>query len=243
VGLSAADIGTGARTALTMIAAEALDVPAERVRVDIGDTALPAAPWAGGSMGTASWGTAVVRACEAVAEQLAEHGGTVPPEGLSADVDTAEEIAGQETYARHAFGAQFAEVRVDADSGETRVSRLLGVFGVGRVVHPTLARSQLLGGMTMGLGMALMEESVLDGEHGDYLNHDLAQYHVPACADVEDMEAHWVEEDDPHLNPMGSKGIGEIGIVGTAAAIANAVHHATGIRVRELPITLDKLVR
>jgi xanthine dehydrogenase YagR molybdenum-binding subunit len=97
--------------------------------------------------------------------------------------------------------------------------------------------------MTMGIGMALHEESVMDLEFGDYLNRDLAQYHVPACADILDVEAHWIDEDDPKLNPMGSKGIGEIGIVGTAAAVANAVHHATGIRVRDLPIRLDRLIR
>jgi xanthine dehydrogenase YagR molybdenum-binding subunit len=104
------------------------------------------------------------------------------------------------------------------------------------------ARSQLIGGMTMGLSMALHEESVLDLEFGDYLNHDFAQYHVAACADVLDLEATWIEEDDAHLNPMGAKGIGEIGIVGTAAAIANAVHHATAIRVRDLPLRLDRLL-
>jgi xanthine dehydrogenase YagR molybdenum-binding subunit len=96
--------------------------------------------------------------------------------------------------------------------------------------------------MTMGLSMALLEESVLDREFGDYLNHDLAQYHVAACADVVEIDAHWIDEDDPHLNPMGSKGIGEIGIVGTAAAVANAVHHATGVRVRDLPLRLDRLL-
>ena len=121
--------------------------------------------------------------------------------------------------------------------------RLLGVFAVGRIVNPLTARSQLIGGMTMGLSMALHEESTLDLEFGDYLNHDLAQYHVAACADVADIEATWIDEDDPHLNPMGAKGIGEIGIVGTAAAIANAVHHATGVRVRDLPLRLDRVQR
>jgi xanthine dehydrogenase YagR molybdenum-binding subunit len=116
------------------------------------------------------------------------------------------------------------------------------VFGAGRIVNPRTARSQLVGGMTMGLGMALLEESVLDPQFGDYVNHDLAGYHVACNADVRDIQAHWIDEEDPHLNPMGSKGIGEIGIVGTAAAIANAVHHATGIRVRELPIRLDDLL-
>jgi xanthine dehydrogenase YagR molybdenum-binding subunit len=114
---------------------------------------------------------------------------------------------------------------------------MLGVFAAGRIINPTTARSQFIGGMTMGLGMALMEQSVPDEEFGDFLNHDLAQYHVPACADVADLDAVWLDEDDPHLNPMGSKGIGEIGIVGAAAAVANAVHHATGVRLRELPIT------
>jgi xanthine dehydrogenase YagR molybdenum-binding subunit len=118
----------------------------------------------------------------------------------------------------------------------------LGVFAVGRVINPKTARSQLIGGMTMGLGMALHEESVLDIEFGDYLNHDLAGYHVPCCADIEEIDAVWVQEDDPHVNPMGAKGIGEIGIVGTAAAVANAVHHATGVRLRDLPIRPDKVV-
>ena len=240
VRVGAADIGTGARTVLTQIAADALGTGAERVRMEIGDSALPKASVAGGSMGTASWGTAVVRACEALRAKLGD--GPPPPEGAEAEADTSEEIQQVRKLARHGFGAQFAEVRVDVDSGEVRVPRLLGVFAVGRIINPRTARSQLIGGMTMGIGMALHEESVMDLEFGDYLNRDLAQYHVPACADVIDIDAAWIDEEDSDLNPMGSKGIGEIGIVGTAAAIANAVHHATGTRVRELPIRLDRLI-
>jgi xanthine dehydrogenase YagR molybdenum-binding subunit len=243
VRLAASDMGTGARTALTQIAADALDAPPELVRMEIGDSALPRAPLAGASLGTASWGTAIVKACAALRGALEERGGGVPPEGLEVEVDTAEDVRAQEEWARQAFGAQFAEVRVDADTGEVRVPRLLGVFAAGRIVNPKTARSQFIGGMTMGLSMALHEEGVMDREFGDYLNHDLAGYHVTACADVGEIEATWVDEDDPHLNPMGTKGIGEIGVVGTAAAIANAVHHATGVRVRDLPIRLDRLLQ
>ncbi|QXJ21606.1 xanthine dehydrogenase family protein molybdopterin-binding subunit [Actinomadura graeca] len=239
VRIAAADIGTGARTALTLIAAEALKADLDRVRVEIGDSAFPRASVAGGSAGTSSWGTAVVRACEAL---LGRMNGTVPPGGLEASADTGDEVKGREEYARHAFGAQFADVEVDVDTGEVRVRRMLGVFAAGRIINPKTARSQFIGGMTMGLGMALLEESVMDAEFGDYLTRDLAQYHVPACADVRDIDAVWVEESDPHLNPMGTKGIGEIGIVGAAAAVANAVHHATGVRVRDLPITPSRLL-
>ncbi|MFC4053441.1 xanthine dehydrogenase family protein molybdopterin-binding subunit [Actinomadura syzygii] len=239
VRIAAADIGTGARTALTLIAAETLKEDIDRVTVEIGDSAFPRASVAGGSSGTASWGTAVVRACESLRGRL---NGEVPPEGLEASADTSAEVKNRDEYARHAFGAQFAEVEVDADTAEICVRRMLGVFAVGRVLNPMTARSQFIGGMTMGIGMALMEESVMDGEFGDYLNRDLAQYHVPSCADVRDVDAFWVEESDPHLNPMGSKGIGEIGIVGAAAAVGNAVHHATGVRVRDLPITPARLL-
>ncbi|MFI0479151.1 xanthine dehydrogenase family protein molybdopterin-binding subunit [Actinomadura sp. 9N215] len=239
VRIAAADIGTGARTALALIAAETLKADLGDVTVELGDSAFPRASVAGGSSGTAGWGTAVVRACEGLRGKL---NGAVPPEGLEVSADTTEEVKGRDEYARHAFGAQFAEVEVDADTGEVRVRRMLGVFAAGRIINPTTARSQFIGGMTMGVGMALMEQSVMDEEFGDFLNRDLAQYHVPACADVRDIDAAWVEESDPHLNPMGSKGIGEIGIVGAAAAVGNAVHHATGIRVRRLPITPAALV-
>jgi xanthine dehydrogenase YagR molybdenum-binding subunit len=233
VRVAAADIGTGARTVLTQIAADALGVDVDRVRVEVGDSSFPPAPVAGGSMGTASWGTAVVKACRA----LLDAGG----EG-EVTADTTEDIEAQAELARHAFGAQFVEARVNVDTGEVRTPRVLGVFAVGRIINPKTARSQFIGGMTMGLSMALHEESVMDREFGDYLNHDFAQYHIASCADIEDIDAIWLDEDDDQLNPMGSKGIGEIGIVGTAAAVANAVHHATGVRVRELPIRLEKLL-
>ncbi|WP_188193180.1 xanthine dehydrogenase family protein molybdopterin-binding subunit [Nonomuraea sp. SYSU D8015] len=229
--VAAADIGTGARTVLTRIAAETLGVAPDRVHVELGDSDLPDAPVAGGSMGTASWGSAVVRACEELMKN-----------GKEGRADTTDEVATDAELARHAFGAQFAEVRVSAVTGEVRVPRLLGVFAAGRILDAGLARSQFIGGMTMGLGMALMEETLTDEEFGGFLRRDLAQYHVPACADVADVEAVWLEEEDDALNPMGNKGIGEIGIVGTAAAIGNAVHHATGRRIRDLPITPAKIL-
>ncbi|WP_433528937.1 xanthine dehydrogenase family protein molybdopterin-binding subunit [Micromonospora sp. CA-263727] len=242
VRINAADIGTGARTALWQVAADALGTPPQRVRIRVGDTALPAADPAGGSTGLASWSWAVVRACERLCDRIAELRGPVPEAGLTVEVSTDDEVAAQRSLPRYAYGAQFAEVRVDADTGEVRVRRLLGVFAVGRAVNPTTLRSQLIGGMTMGLSMALHEAGLFDSRYGTWANHDLASYHVSSNADVPAVEAYWVADEDSQLNPVGVKGAGEIGIVGAAAAIANAVHHATGVRVRELPITLDKLL-
>jgi len=238
--IAAADIGTGARTALTQIAADALEVSPGEVRVDLGDSGYPTAPLAGGSMGTASWGSAVVKACRELRATLAR--GDTPGLPVEAHVDTGAEVQGDEALARYAFGAQFVEVHVNADTGEVHVPRAVGVFAAGRIVNAKTARSQFIGGMTMGIGMALHEESLLDLRFGDYANHDLATYHVPSCADIEELEVAWIDEHDPHVNPIGAKGIGEIGIVGTAAAVANAVHHATGIRFRALPITPARVV-
>ncbi|MGW1157690.1 xanthine dehydrogenase family protein molybdopterin-binding subunit [Streptomyces sp. NPDC002519] len=240
--IAAADIGTGTWTALTQIAADALGVTVEDVELRIGDTALPHASVAGNSSGINSWGTSIVETARRLHEVLeSEHGGFVPREGLEVTADMPDNPDAAR-YAMHSFGAQFAEVRVHADTGEVRVPRLLGVFDLGRVINPKTARSQLIGGMTMGLSMALHEHSVVDPRFGHVVNHDFAGYHIASDADVGAVEAYWVEAADPYTNPMGSKGAGEIGIVGTAAAIANAVHHATGIRVRDLPITLDKLL-
>jgi xanthine dehydrogenase YagR molybdenum-binding subunit len=145
-------------------------------------------------------------------------------------------------YAMYAFGAQFAEVRVDPDLGAVRVSRMVGVFDVGRALNARTARSQLLGGMVWGIGMALTEDTVIDGRLGRVVTANLADYHVPVAADVPDLDVSWIGAPDEHANPVGAKGLGELGITGTAAAIANAVFHATGRRVRDLPITLDKLL-
>ncbi|MGW6843323.1 xanthine dehydrogenase family protein molybdopterin-binding subunit [Streptomyces sp. NPDC054958] len=242
VEINATDIGTGARTVLAQVAADALRVPVDRVAVAVGHTGLPAASLAGGSSGTASWGWAVHDACVALTARLERHHGPLPAEGLSASADTTQSAKQKSPYARHAFGAHFAEVAVDTVSGEVRVRRLLGVFAAGRILNPRTARSQFQGAMVMGLGMALTEHSTMDPVFGDFTESDLAAYHVPAHADVPDIETHWIDEHDKHLNPMGSKGIGEIGIVGTAAAIGNAVAHATGHRLRELPLTPDRVL-
>jgi xanthine dehydrogenase YagR molybdenum-binding subunit len=237
--IDAVDIGTGTWTILAQIAADALGVGLDRVELGIGDSSLPRAPGAGGSMGASSWGTAVVDACRALRRRIEdEQGRTIPAEGLEA---YAQSENAPKDYSMHGFGAHFAEVHVDEATREVRVARMLGVFAVGRILNPKTARSQLVGGMTMGIGMALHEESVVDARFGHFANHDFAEYHIPVNADVRDLDAIWIDEIDEHVNPMGAKGIGEIGITGAAAAIANAVHHATGIRVRELPITLDKL--
>ena len=235
VRITASDIGTGARTALTQIAADALGVSMEQVEVRIGDSDFGSAMIAGGSAGMASWSWAVIKACR-------ELGSDVEP-GRSVTVNTRDEIGAQGDLARHAFGAQFAEVGVDLETGEVRVRRMLGGFGVGRVANARTVRAQLIGGMTWGISMALHEEGIMDPRFGDYANHDFAGYHIASNADVPEIDAFWVDEHDEELGPLGGKGVGEVGIVGTAAAIANAVWHATGVRHRDLPIRPDRVLQ
>jgi xanthine dehydrogenase YagR molybdenum-binding subunit len=233
VQIAAAEIGTGSWTVLTQIAADALGCPAQCVRMEIGDSDLPRASNAGGSFGTISWGAAIVAAAEAFRDQ---HGADPRP---GAETEARAPEVNEDDRSRHSFGAQFAEVRINADTGEIRVTRMLGVFSVGRVINPVTARSQFVGGMTMGIGMALHEHGVMDPRFGTIVNHDFADYHIPTCADVEDLDAIWLEEHDAPSGVRGARGLGEIGIVGAAAAIANAAYHATGVRARHLPLTPD----
>ncbi|WP_225639917.1 xanthine dehydrogenase family protein molybdopterin-binding subunit [Streptomyces werraensis] len=242
VRISASDIGTGARTALTLIAADALRVPSERIDVRLGDSDFGPSGIAAGSMGTRSWGWAVAAAAEELRERLVP-GVELPPEGITVRSDTTAAIAALAAKERHTWGAQFAEVAVDVTTGETRVRRMLGVFAAGRIVNPLTARNQLVGGMIWGISMALHEEAVRDPASGALYGADLAGYHVATHADVPpEVEAAWVDDHDPD-DPVGIKGIGEVGIVGAAAAVANAVWHATGVRHRGLPIRPDRVLR
>ncbi|MEV0221761.1 xanthine dehydrogenase family protein molybdopterin-binding subunit [Streptomyces sp. NPDC050704] len=240
VRISASDIGTGARTALTLLAADALEVTPDRVQVHIGDSDFGPAMIAGGSMGTRSWSWAIKIAADELRERLALSTG-IPPEGITVRSDTAEAIGALAPKERHSFGAQFAEVAVDTTTGEVRVRRMLGIFAAGRIVNPLTARNQFVGGMTWGISMALHEEAVRDQASGGLVGADLAGYHVATHADVPLIEADWVDDPDPD-DPVGIKGIGEVGIVGAAAAIANAVWHATGVRHRHLPIRPDRVL-
>ncbi|MFG2932838.1 xanthine dehydrogenase family protein molybdopterin-binding subunit [Streptomyces achromogenes] len=238
--ISAADIGTGARTALALIAADALQVSPERIRVRIGDSDFGPAMIAGGSMGTRSWSWAVKEAAGELRERLAL-GADLPAQGLTVRSDTTEAVGALGPAERHSYGAQFAEVAVDVTTGEVRVRRMLGIFAAGRIVNPLTARNQLLGGMVWGISMALHEEAARDRASGGVVGADLAGYHVATHADVPRIEADWIEDTDPD-DPVGIKGIGEIGTVGAAAAVANAVWHATGVRHRSLPIRPDRVL-
>lgn len=237
VELQASDLGTGAWTILPQIAADALEVPVDLVDARIGSTGLPVAMIAGGSMGTYTWGNSIIAAARAFRRKH----GPLPADGATARAQ-GRLPSGARQFARHSFGAHFAEVAVSEVTGEVRVRRMLGVFACGRIVNPRTARSQFVGGMTMGLSAALHEAGHRDPRTGHVVNHDLAGYHIAAHADVLDLDADWVEEFDPYVSPTGAKGIGEVGIVGVPAAIGNAIYDATGRRVRDLPFTPDKLV-
>src|SRR3989442_6532533 len=247
---AASDMGPGTWTSMTQVAAETLGLPIERVNFTLGDTRLPRAQVHGGSLTMASVGSAVQAACRKAREDALARAGTNDladamrrlgqPVEVLADVKPGDE---SQRFSMHAFGAVFAEIAVDADLGETRVRRIVGAYGAGRIVNPKTARSQCIGGMIGGIGMALMEHSVVDGRNGRITNANLAEYAVPVHADAPPlMDVIFVEEHDPHVNPLGVKGIGEIAMVGVAPAITNAIFHATGKRIRELPVTPDKLL-
>jgi xanthine dehydrogenase YagR molybdenum-binding subunit len=230
------DLGTGSYTIFAQIAAEVLGIPIERIRVELGDTDLPQAPLSAGSSTAASVGAVVYDAASQLRSRL-KKGEKAP---LEVRVDG--KPPSEEPYSSHSFGAQFAQVEVDPDTGEVRVRKMIGAFAAGRILNRKTARSQYLGGMVWGIGMALHEATHFDERTGRIMNANLGEYLVPLISDVGEMEAYIVEEDDSHVNPIGVKGVGEIGITGAAAAIANAVYHAAGIRIRDLPITPDKLL-
>lgn len=260
------DIGTGSYTIIAQTAAEMLGVPLSRVVVRLGDSSFPVSAGSGGQWGANSSTAGVYAACEKlrarVVEQLGfDAAGAVFADGMVTDAGgrsapLVRAASGGELVAEDAiefgdldkkfqqstFGAHFVEVAVDAATGETRVRRMLAVCAAGRILNPKTARSQVIGAMTMGVGAALMEELAVDHRLGYFVNHDLASYEVPVHADIPRQEVIFLDEDDPVSSPMKAKGVGELGLCGVAAAIANAVYNATGVRVRDYPVTLDKLL-
>ena len=238
------ELGGGTYTIMTQIAADALGVPISRVTFRLGDTNYPETPVSGGSQTAATTGSAVYKAATALKARLDSmgSGGWNGQPWIEEEASTGENPDAK-TFSMYSFGAQFAEVRVDADLGEIRVSRMTGVFGAGKILNALTARSQFMGGMVWGVSFALLEHTTYDPRLGRIVNNNLAEYHVPTNADIGEIDVSWVEEDDRHVSAVGAKGIGEIGITGAAAAIANAVYHATGKRVRDLPITPDKRKR
>jgi xanthine dehydrogenase YagR molybdenum-binding subunit len=261
------DIGTGSYTIIAQTAAETMGVPLDKVVVRLGDSTFPASCGSGGQWGANNSTSGVYAACMKLREAVAQKAGFKPDEAIFADgrvsfggrsMTLAEVTAGQELmaedhieygdldkkYQQSTFGAHFVEVAVDAATGEIRVRRMLAVCAAGRIINPKSARSQVIGAMTMGVGAALMEELAVDKrpDFGFFVNHDLAGYEVPVHADIPHQEVIFLDETDPMSSPMKAKGVGELGICGVAAAIANAIYHATGVRVRDYPITLDKLI-
>ncbi len=259
------DIGTGSYTVFTQIAADLLGLPMERVTILLGDSDFPETPGSGGSFGAASAGSGLYDACMQLRTRLCQSAGIDPAharfedghvshgdkrvsysaiagvDGLSADGGI-EPGSNNKKYNQNSYGAFFAEVGVDMDTGEIRLRRMLGVFAAGRILNAKTARSQALGGMIFGVGSALSEEIVLDPRHGAFVNHDLAEYHVPVNADIGPMEAIFLPELDDKANPLKIKGLGEVGISGAGACIANAVYNACGVRIRDYPLTLDKVL-
>ncbi len=250
------EMGMGTATVMRQLAAETLGVPVERVSFEYGDTNLPQAPISAGSMTVASVGSAVFGAATELKNKIAALD-NADPNSLGADsyhailakhyldhVETQFDAKPpqDEPYATQAFGAHFVEVAIDQDIPVVRVQRMVSAFAGGRVLNAKTTRSQFYGGIIMGIGMALSEETHLDRRIGSYVNVNFGEYLVPVNPDIRDLDIIIVPEEDAHVNPIGAKGLGEIGIVGVAPAIANAVYHATGKRIRELPITSEKLM-
>ena len=224
--------GCGSSTVYAQLAAEMLGMPYERVRFDYGDTNLPEVPIAAGSQTAGSVGSAVVAARNGVRERLASLNGAIPPGGIVLEAEAAPKDEDEERYATQAFGAHFAEVEVDPDLGKVRVTRFVGAFDAGRILNAKTANSQLLGGVVWGISMALFEKTRFDARTARIMNANLSDYLVPTNADIPNPELITIEDDDQHANPAGVKGIGEVGISGSAPAVANAVYNATGVRVR-----------
>lgn len=257
------DIGTGSYTILAQTAAEMMGVPLGKVSVRLGDSAFPVSCGSGGQWGGNNSTAGVYAACVKLREAVAMKAQLDPAKAEFADgvVKVGQrrialaDVAGEqglmaedhieygdlgERYQQSTFGAHFVEVGVDAATGEIRVRRMLAVCAAGRILNPKAARSQVIGAMTMGVGAALMEALEVDKRHGFFVNHDLASYEVPVHADIPHQEVIFLDETDPMSSPMKAKGVGELGICGVAAAVANAVYNATGVRIREYPVTLDK---
>jgi xanthine dehydrogenase YagR molybdenum-binding subunit len=259
------DIGTGSYTVIAQTAAEMLGLTIDRIDVHLGDSSFPVSSGSGGQWGGNSSTAGVYAACVKLREAIAQKLGMDPNDavfengnvrsgqrseslaGVAAGGDVVAEDSMEygdlsKRYQQSTFGAHFVEVGVDVATAEIRIRRMLAVCAAGRILNPKTARSQVIGAMTMGVGAALMEELVVDKRLGFFVNHDLAGYEVPVHADIPHQEVIFLDETDAMSSPMKAKGVGELGLCGVAAAIANAVHHATGIRVREYPVTLDKLL-
>jgi len=259
------DIGTGSYTIIGQTAAEMLGVTLDQVSVKLGDSSFPVSSGSGGQWGANSSTAGVYAACVKLREQIARKLGFDPSRAVFDNGEVrqddkratlAEAAAGgtieaedgiefgdlDKRYRISTFGAHFVEVAVHAATAEVRVRRMLAVCSAGRILNPKTARSQVIGAMTMGVGAALMEELSVDTRYGLYINHDLAGYEVPVHADIPHQEVVFLDESDPLSSPMKAKGVGELGICGVSAAVANAIYNATGVRVRDYPVTLDKLL-
>jgi xanthine dehydrogenase YagR molybdenum-binding subunit len=259
------DIGTGSYTIIAQTAAEMMGVSLDKVVVRLGDSSFPVSCGSGGQWGGNNSTAGVYAACTKLRERVAQKLGFNTSEAVFADgqvragnrsvplIEATREgdIVAEDAieygdldkkYQQSTFGAHFVEVGVDSATGETRVRRMLAICAAGRILNPKAARSQVIGAMTMGVGAALTEELVVDKRHGFFVNHDLAAYEVPVHADIPHQEVIFLDETDPISSPMKAKGVGELGICGVGAAVANAIYNATGVRVRNYPITLDKLL-